>query len=104
MNELHGDREVAASCSLSCFRSRVLLDDQLLQRQALRLFPNVYGVCVMFPSAHLEPGVVRANCSPVPGILDIGRFPNGIDRVAEARRLIPALRHDRPFERPSAVP
>jgi len=54
------------------------------ERTALRGFAHVYGVCVMFPSAHLEPGVVQANCSPVPGILDIGRYPAGTDALAAA--------------------
>ncbi|WP_426504267.1 ketopantoate reductase family protein [Dactylosporangium sp. McL0621] len=52
------------------------------ERAALRLFPDVYGICVMLPSAHLEPGVVVAQCAPVPGILDIGRVPGGVDDTA----------------------
>src|SRR4051812_27575578 len=52
------------------------------ERAALRLFPDVYGICVMLPSAHLEPGVVVAQCAPVPGILDIGRVPGGVDETA----------------------
>ena len=51
------------------------------ERAALRLFPNVYGVCVMCPCAHLEPGVVQASSSPVPGLLDIGRYPAGTDET-----------------------
>ena len=50
---------------------------------ALRLFPRVYGVCVMFPATHLEPGAVQADCSPVPALLDIGRYPGGVDDTAE---------------------
>ncbi|MFI5915326.1 ketopantoate reductase family protein [Dactylosporangium sp. NPDC051541] len=53
------------------------------ERAALRLFPDVYGICVMLPSAHLEPGVVIAQCHPVPGILDIGRIPGSVDARAE---------------------
>jgi 2-dehydropantoate 2-reductase len=49
------------------------------ERAALRLFPNVYGVCVMCPCSHLEPGVVQASSSPVPGLLDVGRYPTGTD-------------------------
>ena len=52
------------------------------ERAALRMFPNVFGVCVMLPSAHLVPGVVIAHSSPVPGILDIGRYPHGTDDTA----------------------
>lgn len=54
------------------------------ERAALRLFENVYGVCVMFPTTHLTPGVVVANSAPVPGILDIGRYPDGVDKTATA--------------------
>jgi 2-dehydropantoate 2-reductase len=50
---------------------------------ALRRFADVYGVCVMLPSSHLEPGMVVAHSAPVPGILDLGRFPDGIDATAE---------------------
>jgi 2-dehydropantoate 2-reductase len=50
----------------------------------LRRFANVYGVCVMCPASHLEPGVVVASSSPVTALLDIGRFPTGVDDVAEA--------------------
>jgi 2-dehydropantoate 2-reductase len=48
------------------------------ERMALRLFEEVYPVCVMFPTSHLAPGVVVAHSSPTPGILDIGRFPSGV--------------------------
>jgi 2-dehydropantoate 2-reductase len=53
------------------------------ERTALRHFAGVYGICVMCPATHLEPGVVRADCAPVPGILDIGRIPSGVDDTAE---------------------
>ena len=45
---------------------------------ALRLFDDVYGVCVVLPALHLEPGVVEAHAAPVTGILDVGRFPHGV--------------------------
>jgi 2-dehydropantoate 2-reductase len=51
---------------------------------ALRLFADVYGITVMLPSAHLEPGVVVQQCSPIAGILDLGRFPSGSDATAAA--------------------
>jgi 2-dehydropantoate 2-reductase len=57
---------------------------------ALRAFAAVYGVCVMLPAAHLSPGSVTAYSAPVPGILDVGRFPAGRDGTAEA--LATALR------------
>jgi 2-dehydropantoate 2-reductase len=50
----------------------------------LRYFADVQGVCVMMPTAHLEPGVVEQHSSPVPGILDVGSFPGGTNRTSEA--------------------
>jgi 2-dehydropantoate 2-reductase len=46
-------------------------------------FDHVYGVPVMAPTLHLEPGVVEAKSGPVPAILDVGRYPDGIDGTAE---------------------
>lgn len=54
------------------------------EREALRRYERVYGMCVMFPAAFVEPGVVQAQSSPVAGILDVGRYPGGIDDVADA--------------------
>ncbi|WP_116952513.1 ketopantoate reductase family protein [Jiangella endophytica] len=54
------------------------------ERLALRLFSHVYGVCVMFPAAHVEPGVVQARSTPVPGILDLGRYPGGVDETGRS--------------------
>jgi 2-dehydropantoate 2-reductase len=50
---------------------------------AARYFEQVYGVVVMCPSTHLEPGVVAVHSAGVPGLFDVGRFPTGIDDVAE---------------------
>ncbi len=52
------------------------------ERQALRLFPNVYGICVMLPADHHAPGVVRVWTAPSSGLLDIGRYPHGTDDVS----------------------
>ncbi|MGH9116910.1 MAG: ketopantoate reductase family protein [Acidimicrobiales bacterium] len=54
------------------------------ERAALRRFPNVYGVSVMCPTAHLEPGLVEAFSGPIEGVLDIGRYPTGVDATAES--------------------
>lgn len=60
------------------------------ERTALRRFNNVYAVCVMCPAGHLEPGVVRQDSVPIPGLFDIGRYPHGTDdttaRLSEAFR------------------
>lgn len=60
------------------------------ERMALRYFADVYGVCVMFPTTHLTPGVVSVHCWPVPGVLDLGRYPSGID--GSAKRVAGAFR------------
>ena len=54
------------------------------EREALRFFERVYGVTVMAPTGHLEPGVVQAWAHPVAAILDIGCYPHGVDDVAVA--------------------
>ena len=54
------------------------------EREALRFTPDVYGVPVMLPTSHLEPGVVQQWSWPKPGILDVGRWPGGLDDRAEA--------------------
>ena len=54
------------------------------EEAVLRRFRDVYSICVMLPSAHLEPGVVVQKCSPTPGILDIGRIPRRSDDLDEA--------------------
>ena len=49
------------------------------ERRVLRHFPNTYGICVMCPASQLQPGVVQLHSAPVSGLLDIGRFPSGVD-------------------------
>ena len=53
------------------------------ERQALRVFPNVYGMCVMLPADHLTPGVARVWTAPSSGLLDLGRYPFGRDDVCD---------------------
>jgi 2-dehydropantoate 2-reductase len=52
------------------------------ERIALRKFANVYGVFVYCAASHLRPGVVQAWHSPITGILDVGRYPSGVDGTA----------------------
>jgi 2-dehydropantoate 2-reductase len=54
------------------------------ERVVLRRFPHVHAVPVMCPTGHLEPGAVVAYSTPVTGILDVGRYPDGADEVTEA--------------------
>jgi 2-dehydropantoate 2-reductase len=53
------------------------------ERIALRLFANVYGAVVMSPTAHLEPGIVQAYGTRGTGVIDVGRYPTGLDERAE---------------------
>lgn len=53
------------------------------ERLALRYFERVYGAVVMLPAAHMEPGVVQSYGSRLTGIIDIGRYPDGVDSVCE---------------------
>ena len=54
------------------------------ERIALRRFAHVHAICVMLPAEHLEPGVVAASSAPVSGLLDIGRYPDGLDDTDHA--------------------
>lgn len=60
------------------------------ERMALRAFANVYGVFVFCPTGYLKPGIVQAWLAPMTGILDLGRYPSGVDGRAE--ELASALR------------
>ncbi len=53
------------------------------ERAALRRFENTLGMLVICPATHLAPGVVEAESVPCPGIMDVGRFPEGVDPGAE---------------------
>jgi 2-dehydropantoate 2-reductase len=54
------------------------------ERRVLRHFPNTYGICVMCPASQLRPGVVQLHSAPVSGLLDLGRFPSGLDDRGQA--------------------
>lgn len=54
------------------------------ERLALRRFRDVYGMCVWLPSSYLEPGVVRAPCAPLTGILHLGRYPTATPGTDDA--------------------
>ncbi len=48
------------------------------ERIALRHAREVYGACVMMPATYLSPGLVQVWASPVPGAIDVGRYPDGV--------------------------
>jgi len=51
---------------------------------ALRIFPNVYGMNMMIIGTHITPGEVQVFTGPCNGILDVGRYPRGVDSTARA--------------------
>ncbi len=53
------------------------------ERLATRFFSNVYAINVLMPTAFLHPGVVQVISAPIAGALDVGRYPSGVDVVAE---------------------
>jgi 2-dehydropantoate 2-reductase len=53
------------------------------ERAALRQFANVYAMLVILPGLHLEPGVVVTHADGVGGVLDLGCYPQGVDRRCE---------------------
>lgn len=67
-----------ASIGVACVQNGVANETM-----ALRRFEKVYGVCVMCPASHLEPGVVVASSAPMTALLDTGRYPNGTDAVSK---------------------
>jgi 2-dehydropantoate 2-reductase len=50
---------------------------------ALRRFPNVYGMLVYMPGTLLEPGIVLNHMTGAWGVLDAGRYPEGVDATIE---------------------
>ena len=65
------------------------------ERRVLRRFRHTYAMCVMLPASHLTPGVVVAHSSPVTGLLDVGRYPEGQD---ETSRALSAVLNDCTFD------
>lgn len=49
------------------------------ERLALRYFANVYGATVMTPADYTVPGEVACFGTPRHAMLDIGRYPSGLD-------------------------
>jgi 2-dehydropantoate 2-reductase len=70
------------------------------ERRALRVFEHVYGAVVMLPASHLEPGSVEAYGAPLTGIIDVGRYPEGLDD--RSRELAAALAGARVGSEPHA--
>ena len=61
------------------------------ERLALRRFARVYGMVVQLPAQFERPGEVTVLCAPTNAILDVGRYPSGVDETAvELSRLVDA--------------
>ena len=52
------------------------------ERMALRRFPRVYGMVVQLPAQFERAGEVTVLCAPTNAILDVGRYPTGVDETA----------------------
>jgi 2-dehydropantoate 2-reductase len=53
------------------------------ERATARRGFNAYAMYVVLPATHLDPGVVVQHAAPIPGILDVGRYPRGADAISE---------------------
>jgi 2-dehydropantoate 2-reductase len=53
------------------------------ERLALRRFSRVYGMVVHLPAQFEKPGEVTALCAPTNAVLDVGRYPSGVDDTAK---------------------
>jgi len=47
----------------------------------LRVAERVHGVSVFMPATYLNPGEVVVHSAGVPGVLDLGTYPRGIDEI-----------------------
>ncbi|MDO9456179.1 ketopantoate reductase family protein [Nocardioides sp.] len=54
------------------------------ERTLLRHVEHVQGIVVMMPASHLSPGRVTIHSAGKPGLLDVGRFPSGVDDTSRA--------------------
>jgi 2-dehydropantoate 2-reductase len=53
------------------------------ERIALRFARDVYAACVVIPATYLVPGLVQVWAAPVPGLIDLGRYPDGTGELAD---------------------
>ena len=72
--EMAGGRDVAIVCCQNGVAN---------ERMAARRFDRVYAMLVALPATFMEPGVVLGWSTPVAGVLDVGRFPDGTDALCD---------------------
>ncbi|MHB8219664.1 MAG: ketopantoate reductase family protein [Acidimicrobiales bacterium] len=53
------------------------------ERMVLRRFEHTYAMSVVCAATHLRPGVVQVHFTPLSGLMDLGRYPTGVDATAE---------------------
>jgi 2-dehydropantoate 2-reductase len=53
------------------------------ERMALRRFERVYGMVIQLPATYETAGSVTALCAPTNALVDVGRYPSGIDEVSQ---------------------
>lgn len=70
---------VAPDVTVACAQNGVANE-----RSAAARFHRVQAVLVILPAEHYEPGVVIASSAPVPGVLEVGRYPSGTDATSDA--------------------
>lgn len=70
---------VAPGVTVACAQNGVANE-----RAAAELFDRVQAVLVILPAEHYAPGVVIASSAPVPGVLDVGAYPCGVDATSTA--------------------
>lgn len=52
------------------------------ERMTLRRFERVYGMVIQMPAQFEKPGEVTPLCAPINALVDVGRYPSGIDDTA----------------------
>lgn len=58
------------------------------ERAALRRFARVYGMVIQLPAEFEHPGEVTVLCGPTNALLDVGRYPFGVDALATELALV----------------
>ena len=54
------------------------------ERIALRRARDVYALSLLLPATYLTPGVVQIWSSPVPGVIELGHYPDGTGELGHA--------------------
>jgi 2-dehydropantoate 2-reductase len=82
----HTDEALAQLCAVAPPDTPVVCMQNGVEneRRVLRHFAHTYAMCVMCPATHLRPGVIQVHSAPITGLLDLGRYPAGVDDTAQA--------------------